>query len=116
MSNITPAAQNQAGASAPVVPSLVRTFGTFLATYLIQLGADQWTGLSVSQVTMVTIFALGYLWYVLVRLVEQKFPQFGWLLLLAKAPVAYAKEPAAVAVVPDKVSTINGQHSGDTGA
>ena len=54
-----------------------------VATWLISLGVDVDTAqLAVAITSLATA-----LWYALVRLVAQKWPQVGWLLGYQKAPV-----------------------------
>lgn len=71
-------------------PAFVRTLVPFIVGPLVaRAGFDVTDPNTLAIVTAVS----GYLWYVLVHTVELRYPQFGYLLGIAKAP-AYSTEPA----------------------
>lgn len=72
------------------MPAFVRTLVPFVVGPLVaRLGFDVTDPNTLAVVTAVA----GYLWYVVVHTVELRWPQFGYLLGVAKAP-AYSPEPA----------------------
>jgi len=87
----------------PFVASLIRTIVpvaagaviSWLALVNLEVDAD-------GQAALVSLLTAGLTgaYYVVVRLVEQKVPQVGWLLGLAKSPDSYSVEPAPATVAP----------------
>lgn len=94
-----------------LAPSLVRTLAPLIAGPVIaRFGFDVTDPDTLALATAV----FGWLYYVLVRLVETKWPTFGYLLGIAKAP-AYSTEPSPspgpgenveAVVVPDEGMTL----------
>lgn len=89
------------------VPSLIRTYSPIAVGAVVTFLARKWGILIDEQTSADLTLALGglamALYYTLVRIIEQKVPQLGWLIGLAKAP-AYSPAPAAQpepTVVPD---------------
>jgi hypothetical protein len=72
------------------IPAFIRTAVPHLIGPLVAyFGLDIRDPGTLALVTALT----GYLWYVVVHTVELRWPQFGYLLGVAKAP-AYSSEPA----------------------
>jgi hypothetical protein len=88
-------------------PALIRTWTPILVGALISFltarGIDLDDSTSTALFLTMTALIQG-VYYTVVRLIEVKAPQFGWLLGLAKAP-AYSKEdpPAPAPAVVDEV-------------
>jgi len=72
-----------------MLPSLIRTATPLLAGWLIGLGLIEWTGLSEADVSNLVTVLLSAIYYMVARLLEEAWPQAGWLLGLARKP-AYA--------------------------
>ena len=73
-----------------LAPSLIRTLVPLVAGPVIaRFGFDVTDPDTLALATAV----FGWLYYVLVRLIETKYPSFGYLLGIAKAP-AYSAEPS----------------------
>jgi hypothetical protein len=71
-------------------PAFVRTLVPFLVGYLATrfgINPDD------PSVALLVSALVGYGWYVVTHLVELRYPRFGWLLGIAKAP-AYSSAPA----------------------
>jgi hypothetical protein len=68
------------------VPIIVGQVVAWLALANIQLDDAAQAGLSTFLGGLITA-----VYYTLVRLLEEKFPQFGWLIGLAKSPDSYSK-------------------------
>jgi hypothetical protein len=77
-----------AGLIRTVVPAIVGALAAWLVSLGLDLPADAYEGLTA---------ALGLLftgiYYAVVRLIEDRVPQFGCLLGLAKSPDSYSKGP-----------------------
>lgn len=87
-----------------VVPILLGGFISWLATMGIQF--DPATSEAIVNGTIILLSALVMAaYYVVVRIIEQRWPAFGVLLGLKKAPVAYSPEPDnAKAVIADSLA------------
>lgn len=77
-----------AGLIRTIVPAIVGALSAWLVSMGLDLPVDAYEGLTA---------ALGLLftgvYYAVVRLIEDRVPQFGWLLGLAKSPDSYSKGP-----------------------
>lgn len=71
-------------------PSLIRTVVPFLVA-LAGPWALRYLGVTEADLSNVLTVALGAVYYVAVRALEQYAPQFGWLLGVAKTPSYEAK-------------------------
>lgn len=71
-------------------PAFVRTLIPFIVGFLVTK-----FGVSSNDPTILLAVngVVGYLWYVVVHTIELKYPQFGYLLGIPKAP-AYSSEPS----------------------
>lgn len=80
-----------AGLIRTVVPAIVGALAAWLVSLGLELPEEAYTGLTA---------ALGLLftgvYYAVVRLIEERVPQVGWLLGLAKSPDSYSKGPGVV--------------------
>jgi len=87
----------------PFVASLIRTIVPLTAGAIISWLALVNLELDVegqSALTALLTSALTGAYYIVVRLIETKVPQVGWLLGLAKTPDSYSKDPAPVTPAP----------------
>lgn len=81
----------------PLIASIIRTavpivIGTLLSL-LARVGFNlDLEGQAELTTWLTSLFIGGY--YIVVRLIEQKVPQVGWLLGLAKSPDSYSAAPA----------------------
>mgnify|MGYP000843957471 CR=1 FL=1 len=66
--------------------SLIRTVVPFVVGWLISLPVVAWLGLTQEQVTAAVTVVIGAIYYLLVRIIERRFPSWGWLLGMATAP------------------------------
>lgn len=66
--------------------AITRTVVPFLTVWIVALAAKWGLDLNADAVGADVVTIGGSLWYVLVRLVEQRFPKFGWLLGTPKTP------------------------------
>lgn len=86
----------------PLFPSFVRTFVPLLVGWLLALPIAPWlehafgvdTTTATRVVTGAITTALAYIYYVVVHLLERKFPQLSVLLGSPTQPVLYAKPTA----------------------
>lgn len=77
-----------AGLIRTVVPAIVGALATWLLSFGLDVGPDAYAGLT----AFLGLVFTG-LYYVVVRLIEDRVPQAGWLLGLAKSPDSYSKGP-----------------------
>ncbi len=83
-----------------IIESLIRTAVPFIVGFLVSFLASQGITLPPETLANLTSFitlGVGVLYYLVVRLVETKLPQAGWLLGIAKQPV-YASDKTAYVV------------------
>ena len=66
-------------------PSVVRTASPIVVGWLLSV-LPAWLGLTEDQLGTIVAGALGVLYYVLVRVLEQFSPRFGWLIGLPGEP------------------------------
>lgn len=71
-----------------VVPIIIGSLGAWLTKFGLDLDPAAYDGLGI---WLTLIFSSIY--YAVVRLLEEKFPQIGWFLGLAKSPDSYSKGP-----------------------
>lgn len=86
-----------------VVPIAVGALLTWLVSFGIEFDPETQTQIIAAALVLITALVQA-LYYVLCRLVEQKFPRFGILLGLPRTPDAYTAGPApapAPAIAPD---------------
>lgn len=77
-----------AGFIRTVVPALVGALAAWFVSLGLDLPADAYEGLTAGLGLLFT-----GIYYAIVRLIEDRVPQFGWLLGLAKSPDSYSKGP-----------------------
>lgn len=77
-----------AGLIRTVVPAIVGALATWLLSFGLDVGPDAYAGLT----AFLGLVFTG-LYYAVVRLIEDRVPQAGWLLGLAKSPDSYSKGP-----------------------
>jgi hypothetical protein len=87
-----------------LVTSIIRTLVTIILPPLVAWLAARGINLSDETLAQISVYAVvaaqaGY--YIVVRLLETKYPAFGWLLGLAKQP-GYNPDPPAPAPAPDE--------------
>jgi hypothetical protein len=80
-----------AGLIRTVVPAIVGALAAWFVSLGLQLPEDAYAGL-----TAALSFGFTALYYGVVRLIEERVPQVGWLLGLAKSPDSYSKGPGVV--------------------
>ena len=80
-----------AGLIRTVVPAIVGALSAWLVSMGLDLPADAYEGLTAA---LGLVFTGVY--YAVVRLIEDRVPQVGWLLGLAKSPDSYSKGPGVV--------------------
>lgn len=89
--------------------SLTRTVVPLIVGWLVALGLLDWTGLDAAGLTGLVTAAVAAAYYAVARVLELYVrPRFGWLLGLAKAPVAYVKDTTAPVVVNTTLSYPDG--------
>lgn len=66
--------------------SIVRTVVPLVVGWLVSIGLVGWLNLSQSAVTMAVTSVVSALYYIVVRVIETKFPKWGILLGVAKQP------------------------------
>lgn len=67
--------------------SVIRTVSPLLVGYILTWAAEQGIVIDAVAVASWVPYAISVGYYVVVRWIEQRFPQAGWLLGKAKAPV-----------------------------
>ena len=77
-----------AGLIRTVVPALVGALSAWLVSLGLELPVEAYEGLIAGMGLLFT-----GVYYAVVRLIEDRVPQFGWLLGLAKSPDSYSKGP-----------------------
>lgn len=77
-----------AGLIRTVVPAIVGALATWLLSFGLDVGPDAYAGLT----AFLGLLFTG-VYYAVVRLIEDRVPQAGWLLGLAKSPDSYSKGP-----------------------
>ena len=87
----------------PFIASLIRTIVPIVVGSI--LGLLTRIGLDIDlegQQALTTLIDSAFIgaYYIVVRLIETKVPQVGWLLGLAKSPDSYSKDPAPVTPAP----------------
>lgn len=80
-----------AGLIRTVVPALVGALATWLLSLGLELPEEAYAGLIAGMGLLFT-----GIYYAIVRLIEERVPQVGWLLGLAKSPDSYSKGPGVV--------------------
>jgi hypothetical protein len=80
-----------AGLIRTVVPAIVGALATWLLSFGLDVGPDAYAGLTAFLGLLFTA-----VYYAVVRLIEDRVPQVGWLLGLAKSPDSYSKGPGVV--------------------
>lgn len=80
-----PSNYNTEGAGDSLLPSLIRTWVPLIVA-LIGPWVTQYVGLSDDRISSVAAAAIAGVYYLVIRLLERYFPQFGWLLGWAKQP------------------------------
>jgi len=103
-----------AGLIRTVVPAIVGALATWLLSFGLDVGPDAYAGLT----AFLGLLFTG-LYYAIVRLIEDRVPQAGWLLGLAKSPDSYSKGPGVTMTQkpegnPEVTITVDGKTDAST--
>lgn len=93
MSNIgTPVDTNRSGGPMPpdFGAALIRTVVPYVTAFIVAKLAENGIAADTAEVNAAVVTIGGSLWYMLVRILEQRWPKAGWLLGSPKTPI-YSK-------------------------